>query len=154
MPPLLMLATDADYRCHFERSYCRAAITTHDGIRVYFKKEAFDHAFFESTFRDGVKDAAISAARVQRMDWIAATLADPAAKRFQGWDKDRRRYDPGRCVNVVYEDFVVVLRLGLKADDSLKANFVTCYKADNSIGKIRTSPLWKREDCVNALGGR
>ena len=89
--------------------------------------------------------------RAQRMDWIGATLADPAAARFQGWDKSRRRYDPTHCVNVVFEDFVVVLRLGLRVDGSLKANFVTCYQADNSIGKIRTSPLWNREDCINAL---
>lgn len=41
--------------------------------------------------------------------------------------------------------------LGLNRDDALRANFVTCYQADNSIGKIRTSPLWTREDCLNAL---
>lgn len=151
MPPLLTLATEADYRQRFERIYCRAVITTHDGIRVYFRKEDFDHAFFESALRNGVKDSSLSAVRAQRMDWIAATLADPAATRLQGWDKKKRCYDPTHCVNVVYQDFVVVLRLGKKADGSLKANFVTCYKADNSIGKIRNSPQWSREDCINAL---
>jgi len=30
--------------------------------------------------------------------------------------------------------------MGLKQDGLLKANFVTCYQADNSIGKIRNSP--------------
>lgn len=151
MPPLLLLATEDDYRRHYLRHYCRAVITTHDGIRVYFRAESFVHAFYESTLRNGVKDTSISAARAQRMDWIAATLADPAAERFQGWLKKERRYDPTRCVNVVFEDFVVVLSLGLRADGALKANFLTCIKADNSIGKIRTSPLWTQEDCVDAL---
>lgn len=151
MPPLLLFATEADYRRHFEQNYCRVRIVTHDGIRVFFKDADFDHAFFESTFRDGVKDTTLSAARAQRMDWIAATLADPAATRFQGWDGKKRVYDPARCVSVVYGNFVIVLRLGLKADDTLKANFVTCYDANNSIEKIRTSPLWNRKDCVDAL---
>jgi hypothetical protein len=55
-------------------------------------------------------------------------------------------------VAVVYEDFVVVVAMGLKLDGSLKANFVTCYQADNSIGKIRRSPVWSRVDCVRQLG--
>lgn len=151
MPPLLLFATEADYRGHFEQNYCRGRITTHDGIRVFFKYADFDHAFFESTFRDGVKDTKLSAVRAQRIDWITATLTDPIATRFQGWNGKKGVYDPARCVSVVYGDFVVVLRLSLKADDTLKANFVTCYDADNSIAKIRTSPLWNREDCVNAL---
>jgi uncharacterized membrane protein YhdT len=36
---------------------------------------------------------------------------------------------------------------------SLKANFVTCYQADNSIGKIRSSPAWFRAACLRLLGG-
>lgn len=151
MPPFLVLATDAEYRQHFEETCCRGVITTHDGIRVYFKKEDFDHAFFESALRNGVKDTALSQARAQRMNWIAATLADPTAVRFQGWDNKKGRYDPTRCVSVVFGDFVVVIRLGKKADGTLKANFVTCYDANNSIGKIRQSPLWNKEDCLNAL---
>lgn len=150
MPPLLILATDAEYRAHFEASYCGGGIVTHDGIPVFFKKADFDHAFFESTLRNGVKDT-LSPERTQRMDWIAATLADATADRYQGWDSKNRRYNTTRSVTVVYEDFVVVLSLSKKADGTLKANFVTCYQADNSIGKIRKSPLWNRQDCLNAL---
>ncbi len=29
---------------------------TFDGIKVFFSKDKFDHAFFESTKRNGVKD--------------------------------------------------------------------------------------------------
>lgn len=151
MPPLLTLATEADYRRHFEATYCRGVIATHDGIRVYFKKDDFDHAFFESTFRNGVKDTTLSQVRAKRMDWIMATLADPTADRFQGWDKKNGHYSPTRCVSVVFGDFVVVIRLAKKADGTLKANFVTCYEANNSIGKIRHSPLWNKEDCLDAL---
>jgi hypothetical protein len=151
MPPLLTLGTEADYRRHFEARYCRGVIVTHDGIRVHFKKSDFAHAFFESTFRNGIKDTTLSRVRAERMDWIAATLADPTAVRFQGWDKKNGLYDSTRCVSVVFGDFVVVIRLGKKADGSLKANFVTCYDADNSIGKIRQSPLWNKQECLDAL---
>ncbi len=151
MPPLLILATDADYRQHFETTCCGAVTTTHDGIRVYFKKEDFDHAFFESPLRNGVKAKTLSQARAQRMDWIAATLANPAAIRFKGWDKKKGRHDPTHCVSVVFGDFVVVIRFSKKADGTLKASFKTCYEADNSIGKIRQSPLWNKEECLNAL---
>lgn len=151
MPPLLALANDAEYLRHFEATYCRGVITTHDGIRVYFRREDFSHAFFESASRNGVKDRTLSQVRAERMDWIAVTLADPTAMQFQGWDKKNGRYDPTRCVSVVSGDFVVVIRLRKKADGTLKASFVTCYVANNSIGKIRQSPLWNREDCLNAF---
>ena len=150
MPPLLQLATQAEYRQHFEVTCCQANVTTHDAIRVYFKKQDFDHAFFESTARNGVKDQ-FSLARAERMYWIAATLSDPTAVRFQGWDGKKHKYNPTRCVSVVHGDFVVVLSLSKKVDGTLKANFVTCYDANNSIGKIRQSPLWNKQDCLNAL---
>jgi hypothetical protein len=150
MPPLLQLASEAEYRQHFAVTCCQAVMTTHDGIRVYFRKQDFDHAFFESSAMNGVKDQ-FSRTRAERMDWIAATLSDPTAVRFQGWHSKNRKYDPTRCVSVVHGDFVVVLSLSKKADGTLKANFVTCYDANNSIGKIRRSPLWNKQDCLNAL---
>jgi hypothetical protein len=150
LPPLVTYATEVEYRGHFEREYCRATVATHDGIRVFFGKGQFDHAFFESTNRDGLKNA-FSTARAERIDWIKATLLDPNADRYQGWDARARQYQPTRRVEVVYEDFVVVLQLGRKLNGDLKAQFVTCFKADNSIGKIRTSPLWTLQDRLNAL---
>ncbi|CAA7619544.1 hypothetical protein [Magnetospirillum sp. SS-4] len=150
MPPLLTLADEAAYRLHFERTYCRGVITTHDGIRVYFRKEDFDHAFFESSGRRGENDI-FSPVRAERMDWIAAALADPTALCFQGWVYKTKRYDATRRVAVVMGDFVVVIAIGRKKDKTLKATFVTCYRADNSIGKILASPLWTLEDCKNAL---
>jgi hypothetical protein len=150
MPPFLTLDDKAAYRAHFETYYCRAVIRTHDGIRVYFGLDDFGHAFFESSGRRGEKDV-FSIVRAQRMNWIAAALADPSAPRFQGWNSRSKRYDPTRRVTVIMGDFVVVIALGRRRDGRLKANFVTCYQADNSIAKIRASPPWSLEDCLNAL---
>ncbi len=150
LPPLLHLPDEAAYRRHFVSNYCRPVVKTHDGIRVYFRQDQFGHAFYESSDRDGAKDS-FSWVRAQRMDWIAATLVDPATIRYQGWVAKSRSYDPGRRVDLLYEDFVVVLGLGLRRDGMLRANFITCFQADNSIAKIRRSPLWTREACLDAL---
>jgi hypothetical protein len=56
-------------------------------------------------------------------------------------------------VATVYEDFVVVVAMGLKQDGLLKANLMTCYQADNRIGKIGGSPAWSRAACFDLLGG-
>jgi hypothetical protein len=151
LPPLVHYATVGEYRSHYERVYCRGSIQTFDDIRVYFGASKFGHVFYESTARDGRKDA-FSPERAQRIDWIKGTLEHPNASLFDGWDKTSRRYDATRRVAVVYEDFVVVVAMGLKRDGSLKANLVTCYQADNSIGKIRSSPAWSRAACLRLLG--
>jgi hypothetical protein len=148
MPPLLNLADEAAFRAHFEVTCCRASIFTHDGIRVFFRKEDFEHAFFESSGRRGEKDV-FSITRAERMDWIAEALSDPAAICYQGWNKQRRCYDPTRRVTVVFNDFVIVIALRLKRDGAIKASFVTCYQADNSIAKIQRSPQWTLQDFNN-----
>jgi hypothetical protein len=152
LPPLLNYDTVAEYRAHYERVYCRGTILTFDGIRVYFSPGKLGHMFYESTVRDGRKDV-FSAVRAERIDWIKATLEHPDAALFEGWNKDARQYDASRRVAVVYEDFVTVVSMSLKLDGSLKANFVTCFQAENSIGKIRTSPTWSRDACLRLLGG-
>lgn len=149
MPPLLTLADEAAYRQHYVRTLCSAAITTHDGIRVYFSASKFSHAFFESSDRRGADDI-FSTERAERMDWIAAALADPNAACFEGWDWRSQSHSPKRRVTVVVQDFVIVLALSSKRDGTLKANFITCIKADNSIGKIRQSPRWTKENYDNA----
>lgn len=150
LPPLVHYETEEEYRRHYENIYCRGVVQTFDGIRVYFSPGKFGHAFFESRARNGVKDT-FSPVRAQRIDWIKATLEHPGADLFQGWDKGSRQYDNTRRVAVIYEDFVVVIAMSLKRDNSLKANFITCYQAENSIGKIRTSPLWSRDACLVQL---
>ncbi len=150
MPPLVCYQCADDYRAHYLRKYCRGNIQTADGIRVFFKPESFEHAFYESTARDGRKNA-FSLIRAQRIDWIGATIEHPQATLLAGWMKQTRSYDHTRRVAVVYEDFVVVIGLRLNAHGTLKANFVTCYQADNSMAKIRNSPAWDRAACLRAL---
>ena len=78
MPPLLLLSTEADYRDHYKRTYCRSVVATHDGIRVFFNADRFDHAFFESSLRNGVKDRALS---------VRSCATGP------GLTSNRRKYD-------------------------------------------------------------
>lgn len=150
MPALLKLDDEEAYRQHYVRTLARAVITTHDGIRVYFGQDTFEHAFFESSDRRGADDI-FSFVRAERMDWIAAALADPHALCVQGWDKKRQCHDPKRRVTVVVQDFVIVLALSMKRDGTLKATFVTCFKAENSAVKIRQAPRWTREAYDNAV---
>jgi len=104
LPPLVHYDTVAEYhRSHYERVYCRGNIQTFDGIRVYFGAGKFGHKFYESTARDGRKDA-ISPVRAQRIDWIKATLEHHEAALCEGLDKISRQYDAMRRVAIVYED--------------------------------------------------
>jgi len=150
LPDLLIYKNESDYLAHYQKEYCRKGVVTFDGIRVYFRKRKFFHAFYESTNRDGRKNH-FSKRRAQRMEWIRATLENANSDLFQGRDKHKKKYDPGRRVCIVYEDFVVILQMRLKANRKLKAEFVTCYQADSSIGKIKRSPKWSKEKCLEVL---
>lgn len=143
VPPLLSLKSVREYREYYEKKYCKGPTVTFDGIPVYFSKSKFNHAFFESSRRNNVKDV-FSKTRAERMDWIEATLQNPAAKLYQGWDKKKGKYDPRWRVCVVYGNFVVVIQIRTKKDGNLKAEFRTAYVADKSIGRIRKSPVWKK----------
>ena len=148
LPELLLLDSSVDYRRHYQQHYCRGEIITFDGIRVYFKPQKFDHAFYKnSQNRRGPKDE-FCTVRAQRMDWIKLTLEHPEADLFEGWNSKNGTYDGTRRVSVVYGDFVVIIEMSLSKKGVLKANFVTCYEADNSIGKIRQSPQWDRDKCL------
>jgi hypothetical protein len=138
-PPLLKLPTEVDYRAHFEGVYCRAPVFTFDGLIVRFRKDDFDHCFFESSQRNRIKDV-FSALRAERMDWIKAALADPNADRFVGWDRDTRQYRKDRRVTLVCGDYIVVIAL----IDAQRARFITAYVADtpSSLQRIKRSPRW------------
>ncbi|MBE8167994.1 MAG: hypothetical protein HAW66_06480 [Shewanella sp.] len=151
LPPFLEYATVAEYKRHYEKHYQRAEIITFDNIRVYFKPQKFGHAFYEnSKGQKGAKDS-FSKLRAQRMDWIKATLSHPNAKVLKGWNKEQKCYENDRRVSVVFGDFIVVIELSLSKVGVLKGNFVTCYVADKSIGKIEASPKWDRELCLEKL---
>lgn len=107
-PELLFLESMEDYRRIFESTYCVLPIQTFDRYAVRFRKDDFDHAFFESSGRRGEKDLFLKL-RAQRIYWIRATLEDPDSELFQGWDAKRKVYDSGRRVALVKGNYVVVI---------------------------------------------
>lgn len=148
LPPFVDLESEREYRARFEHMYCSAPISTFDSIAVRFRKRQFDHCFFESTTRDGVKNQ-FSTERARRMDWIRAVLESPSAELYQGWDNQRRRCDPTRRVAVDFGEYVVII--ALVGDD--QANFVTAFVSEppgpgrlSAVQKIRRGPKWAREN--------
>jgi len=144
-PPLINYRTETEYRLHFEQVYCKGPIETFDGILVRFRKNMFNHCFFESSNRDENKDV-FSRKRAERIDWIKTALLDRKSERYLGWDKKRKSYSKNRRVTIVMGNYVVVIQLTGK----YKANFVTAYMADtkgsngnfSTIEKIRRGPKW------------
>jgi hypothetical protein len=138
-PPLVCYTTADEYRSHYERVYCEGPIPTFDGIAVRFRKDRFDHCFYESTHRNQLKDA-FSAQRAERIDWIKAALQDSNAELRIGWDAKKKRYDRSHRVALVVGDYVVVIRLS----GNQTAQFVTAYVADSpaTLAKIKGSPKW------------
>ena len=138
-PPFVLLSTEDEYRSHFEAVYCRGPIVTFDGIEVRFRKEDFDHCFYEA-------DDSFSRKRAERIDWIKAALLDPTAEKYVGWDNKRKRYDMCRRVAVAQNNYVVVI-VTTKAN---KARFITAYVADtpsrpgrlSTVDLIRRGPKW------------
>lgn len=150
-PPLLKLGSIKEYKQHYERHYQREKIFTYDGIRVYFKPQTFGHAFYKNSKNTAGPKDEFSPERAERMDWVKAALESPDAEIFMGWNKATKAYDEHRRVSVVFENFVVVIELGLNRQEILKGNFVTCYVANNSIDAIKSSPKWKLEKCLERL---
>lgn len=146
-PALVEYDSEGEYRAHFEQAYCRGRIITFDSIAVRFRKHNFDHCFFESSSRDGVKDQ-FSLARAQRIDWIWAALQDPSAELYEGWDRNKKRHDRSRRVAIVLGNYVVVIHITRPNE----ANFVTAYVADTpgtparpltTLDQVRKGPRWK-----------
>jgi len=106
---------------------------------VRFRKDRFDHCFFESSQRNQEKDE-FSESRAERIDWIKSALQDDNADLYVGWDRKKKTYDNTHRVIVAVDDYVVVIRLTGEG----KANFVTAYVADSkkTIDKIKESPRW------------
>lgn len=152
----LLLPGEAEYRSHFIENFARAPLmfqTSQGRAPIHFAAHQFEHAFYESTLRNGVKDA-FSLVRAERMDDIAILLADRSVPRRAGWDAKARTHSHTRCVSIAVDEFVVVVRLGLTRAGYLRGTFVTCFVADNSIGKILASPEWDEAQCIQTLAGK
>jgi len=133
--------TADEYRRHYEKTYCNGTIITFDGIFVRFRRNRFNHCFFESSNRNQKKDN-FSQLRAERIDWIKAGLQDSSAELHVGWDRKKKTYDNSHRVAVVVQDYVVVIRL----TGQQKADFVTAYVADSqrTIERIKKSPKWRQ----------
>lgn len=139
-PPFIKYDKTGRYRKHFNEKYCQKPITTHDGIEVRFRKTIFDHCFFESSKRNRIKDR-FSWKRAKRIDWIKTALEDPDSERYEGWDRDKKRYSNKRRVAVVKDNYIVVISIS----KNNKGKFITAYIADTkeSLDKIKNSPEYK-----------
>jgi len=140
-PPLVNYETELEYREHFIRTYCSGPIVTFDGIPVYFEKERFDDCMFESSDWKLKSKDEFSYERAKRIDWIAETLKNSSCDLYFGWDREKRKIDYNSRVAVVYDEYVVVIKVKRKIE-IIKGEFRTAYIADNSIGKIRSMPRW------------
>ena len=140
IPALLKLKSEKEYKNYFIAKYCQSPLKTFDNIKVYFKKSKFNHDFYESSKRNKIKDK-FSTTRAERMEWIEYALTNKEATLYQGWSKKKKCYVNNRRVAVVINDYAVVIEL---SKNMKKADFITAYVADNSIAKIKSSPLWYR----------
>jgi len=151
-PPLVSYKNEAEYRIHYETIYCQGQLKTFDNVFVRFRKRNFNHCFYRSTYRNGVKDA-FDRKRAERIDWIKTTLEDPDAELHEGWDKRTKSYDSSRRVALVKGNYLVVIQF----TGTSKADFVTAYLVDSedSLQKIKKSPVYKKEtaDSPGGLSG-
>src|SRR5439155_7078134 len=120
--PRVRYASEAEYRDHFERVYCKAPIATHDGIEVRFKLSQFKHAFYEGDFKSG-----FSKERAERIDWIGEALRDDKLRLYMGWDSSRRTFHQRRRVSIAGGNYVVIIEIDAK--DKKVALFITAYDA-------------------------
>ena len=137
--------TEQEFRDLWSQEYCRKLIKTHDGIRVHFYDNNFNHAFYESSQRNqsGRKKSKdiLSPRRLARMMWIKDVLTDPEAEMYVGYDSASQSYTQSKRVSVVKNDYVVVIQIYKEKE----ARFITAFNADNSIDKIKMGPRWQAD---------
>lgn len=141
MPPeLVNYITETEYRQHYESIYSRGIHHTFDGFRVFFSKQQFNDAFFESANRRARDKSIFSRQRAERIDWIGTALREATSELYAGWDRNKKQINKARRVCLVYGDYVVVLQVN-RAKQT--ANFITVYIADqHMIASIRQNPRW------------
>lgn len=133
-PLLVSYDTEDEYRAHFEREYCKKVVRSFDKINVRFRKNHFDHCFFETVIE---KDDTFSKKRAERIDWIKAALKDPLAELYVGWDSKKKRPAFSRRVALVQHNYVVIFRFTGKK----KAEFVTAFVAgQRTLSQIKSNP--------------
>jgi hypothetical protein len=138
--PLLHLPDEHSYRERFNEEYVNySPLVMHDGMRVMFYPEMFDHAFFQDTDRGGRRIPPVfSLERAERLLWIQGCLTDPSLPSYR---RVMANGEVRRLILVESEQYLVVLR-GVRG---LTARFLTAYVADASgtVAKIKANPIWQ-----------
>ncbi|WP_142413865.1 hypothetical protein [Hathewaya massiliensis] len=147
-PPLVIYKTSHEYKKHFINKYCSLQIETFDGYQVKFYEDMFEHAFYESSNRRGIKDV-FSQKRAERIDWIESVLKDENAELYMGYDNKNKTNDNNRRVAIISEDDYVVI---IKIIKDLKAKFITAYVADSphTALAIRKNPKWVKNKATDS----
>ncbi len=117
---------------------------THDGISVRFHKTNFDHAFFKESRRgSGIKDT-FDRARAERMGWVRAVLANPAAELYRRTMPNRQRASKRtvrRIAVVPKAPYAVIIQVMNRSGRT--ANFITAYVPGSAaLEKMRANPRW------------
>ena len=141
LPALKIFADESECKQYFVDNYCNQEIFTHDGIRVKFHEDMFEHAFYirSATKWKAQKDH-FSIDRGERIDWIKYVLQDPTIVPKQGYDKARKCYDNSRRVAFLAPNNYVVI---IMIDNKGEARFVTASLVDHEdvANKISGSPI-------------
>lgn len=128
----------------WNNEYCNPnnPIYTHDGILVKFYSDMFKHAFYESADNKMRDKSILSLNRLEKIYWIKDTLMDSSAILKQGWDRDRKTYNPSRRVAFIKNNYVVIISINRQ---QTQARFITAYEIqdDDNSAKIMKSPDWK-----------
>lgn len=142
LPALRSFASEAEYKQYFVDNYCNTEIYTHDGIKVKFHEDMFEHAFYvraQKKWQSQKDHFAID--RGKRIDWIKYVLNDRTITPRQGYDKAKKTFDNSRRVAFLTQNnYVVIIQLVGKRE----ARFVTAFIVDSETvaNKINANPVW------------
>ena len=146
LPALRSFASEAECKQYFIDNYCNAEISTHDGIKVKFHEDMFEHAFYVRTTKSWeAKKDHFSTDRGERIDWIKDVLNDPTITPRQGYDKAKKRFDNSRRVAFLApNNYVVIIQL----IGNREARFVTAFIVDSTdvASKISANPVWNSSE--------
>ena len=141
-PGLVKLPSEDEYEKYFIENYCRKAIKTFDGVRVYFPRHSFKHAFYKSSSRRVQDKKIFDTERAERLDWIAVALNDCKAGLYFGWDNFKKKSDYKRRVAIVQKDYVIIVQF---KKDCSSATFITAFIADSkTLLQISLGEKWKK----------
>jgi hypothetical protein len=121
LPALKNFVNESECKQYFIDNYCNQEIFTHDGIRVKFQEDMFEHAFYVRKVKKwkAQKDH-FATDRGERIDWIKYVLQDSTIIPRQGYDKARKRYDNSRRVAFLApNNYVVIILIEIKEREDL-----------------------------------